>query len=428
MKATKSQPKQERMPQAPRTPLPELAEFLAPLRVQFTQGPSAETLRQYVTGLLSEHPNKNCDTLAEVVPETSGQQLQYLLTDMVWDEQALNRQRIAQMLTLPSTGDGVLIFDDTGFEKKGRHSVGVARQYTGTVGKITNCQVTVNCQYAARTLAWPVATRLYLPEGWAADEGRCKQAHVPKDVAFQTKAAIALALLDEANTCGVKHACVTGDADYGDNPNFLNGLAERQERHVMAVRAKFSVVLGRGQDRPGRRVDEVLDAQPRQAWRSIAWSEGAKGWWRAKFLALRCWRVDGDGSRHVGWLIGQRPGRGQQGDWKYFWSDFPPTTPLAVLVEYAHRRHWVEQYHEEAKTELGWDQYQGRRWDGFHRHAVLVMVSYSFLVWVEARSRGQRQGPGRPRAVFSPAPGPAAPFAAGGPSAGERMVAAGGNS
>ena len=246
MNTTKPQSKHERMPQAPRTPLPELAEFLAPLRVQFTQGPSAETLRQYVTGLLSEHPNKNCDTLAEVVPETSEQQLQYLLTDMVWDEQALNRQRIAQMLTLPSAGDGVLIFDDTGFEKKGRHSAGVARQYTGTVGKITNCQVTVNCHYAERTLAWPVATRLYLPEGWAEDEGRRKQAHVPKDVVFQTKAEIALALLDEANRCGVRHACVTGDADYGDNPNFLNGLAEREERHVVAVRANFSVVLGRG--------------------------------------------------------------------------------------------------------------------------------------------------------------------------------------
>ena len=196
----------------------------------------------------------------------------------------------------------------------------------------------------------------------------------------------------------------------------------------MAVRANFSVGLGRGQDRPVRRADEVLAAQSRHAWHSIAWSEGAKGWWRAKFLALRCWRVDGDGSRHVGWLMGQRPGRGQQGDGKYFWSDFPPTTPLAVLVEYAHRRHWVEQYHEEAKTELGWDQYQGRRWDGFHRHAVLVMVSYSFLVWVEARSRGQRQGPGRPRAVFSPAPGPATPLAARGPSAGKRMATAGGDS
>ncbi len=428
MNTTKPPPKQERMPQAPRTPLPELAEFLAPLRVQFTQGPSAETLRQYVSGLLSEHPNKNCDTLAEIVPETSEQQFQHLLTDMVWDERALNRQRIAQMLTLPSAGDGVLIFDDTGFEKKGRHSAGVARQYTGTVGKITNCQVTVNCHYADRTLAWPVATRLYLPAGWTGDEVRCKQAHIPKDLVFQTKAELALALLDEANTCGVKHACVTGEADYGDNPNFLNGLAERGERHVIAVRANFSVVLGRGHDQPVRRADVVLVAQPRRAWRSIAWSEGAKGWWRAKFLALRCWRVDGDGTRHVGWLVGQRPGRGRHGDWKYFWSNFSPTTPLVVLVEYAHRRHWVEQYHEEAKTELGWDQYQGRRWDGFHRHAVLVMLSYSFLVWVEARTREHRQGSGRPRAAFSPAPGSAAPLAAGGASTGERMAAAGGNS
>ena len=145
MNTTKPQSKQERMPQAPRTPLPELAEFLAPLRVQFTQGPSAETLRQYVTGLLSEHPNKNCDTWAEVVPETKEHQFQHLLTDMVWDETALTHQRIAQMLTVPSAGDGGLIFDDTGFEQKGRHSVGVARQYTGTVGKITNCQVTVQC-------------------------------------------------------------------------------------------------------------------------------------------------------------------------------------------------------------------------------------------------------------------------------------------
>jgi SRSO17 transposase len=419
MNTTKAHLKQERMPQVPQSPLPELAEFLAPLRVHFTQGPSAETLRQYVSGLLSEHPNKNCDTLAAVIPEMSEQQLQYLLTDMVWEEQALNRQRITQMLALSSAGEGVLIFDDTGFDKKGRCSVGVARQYTGTVGKITNSQVTVNCHYAERTLAWPVATRVYLPPGWAEDEERRKRAHVPKEIVFETKAEIALGLLDEANRCGVKHECVTGDADYGDNPNFLNGLAQRQERHVMAVRANFSVGLGRGPDRPVRRADEVLVAQPRHAWRSIAWSEGAKGWWRAKFLALRCWRVDGDSTRHVGWLLGQRPGRGQHGDWKYFWSNFPPTTPLEVLVEYAHRRHWVEQYHEEAKTELGWDQYQGRRWDGFHRHAVLVMLSYSFLVWVEARSRGQRQRPGRPRTAFSPSPGPAAPFTTAGASAGQ---------
>jgi SRSO17 transposase len=415
--------KQERLPQAPREPLPELTEFLAPLRVHFTQRPSAETLRQYLTGLLSEHPNKNCDTLAEVVPETNEQQFNHLLTDMVWDENALNRQRIARMQTLPSEGDGVLIFDDTGFEKKGRHSVGVARQYSGTAGKVTNCQVTVNCHYAERTLAWPVATRLYLPQEWATDEARRKQAHVPAAIQFQTKAEIALALLDEAQACGVQHACVTCDADYGDNPHFLNGLEARGEGYVAAVRASFSVSVGRGPASPVLRADAVLAAQPRQAWQTIAWSEGAKGWWRAKFVAVRCWRVDGDGTRHIGWLIGQRPGRGQHGDWKYFWSNFPATTPLTTMVEYAHRRHWVEQYHEEAKTELGWDQYQGRRWDGFHRHAVTIMLSYSFLVWLEVRERQQRTVRGRRRVAFSPTPGPPADAAAAAPSSSERMAA-----
>jgi hypothetical protein len=196
----------------------------------------------------------------------------------------------------------------------------------------------------------------------------------------------------------------------------------------MAVRANFRGGLSRGADRPVPRVDEVWVAQPRHAWHSIAWREGAQGGWRAQFRALRWWRVEGDGTRHGGWLMGQRPGWGQHGDWQYFWRDFPPTPPLAVRVEYAHRRHWVEQYQEEAQTERGGEQYQGRRWQGFQRHAVLVMVSYSFLVWVEARTRGHRQRSGRPRAAFSPAPGPATPLAAGGASAGARMATADGDS
>jgi SRSO17 transposase len=404
--------------------LPELAEFLAPLRVQFTQGPSPETLRRYVTGLLTEYPNKNCDTLATVVPQTNEQQLQYLLTDMVWDEQALNQQRIAQMQALSSEGDGVLIVDDTGFEKKGRQSVGVARQYTGTVGKITNCQVTVNCHYAERTLAWPVATRLYLPAEWANDAERRQRARVPTEVTFQTKAEIALALLDEARVCAVAHTCVTGDADYGDNPNFLNGLEERGDRYVMAVRASFSVTLERSASSPVQRADTVLATPPLRAWQTVTWSEGSTGWQRAKCLALRCWRVDGDGMRHGGWLVGQRPGREQDGDWKYFWSNFPPATPLVVMLEYAHRRHWVEQYHEEAKRELGWDQYQGRRWDGFHRHAITVMLSYSFLVWLEARARDYRSGRGLPRTAFSPAVRSPSSLAPRGASPRERMAAA----
>jgi DDE superfamily endonuclease len=155
MNTTKIQPKQEQMPQVPQSPLPELAEFLAPMRVHFTPGPSAETLRQYGSGLLSEQPTKTCDPLAAVRPERSEQQLPYRLTDRVWDEQALNRQRLAQRLRLPRAGEGVLICDETGFETKGRPSAGVARQDTGTGGQLTTGQVTGTCQYAERTRAWP---------------------------------------------------------------------------------------------------------------------------------------------------------------------------------------------------------------------------------------------------------------------------------
>jgi SRSO17 transposase len=228
--------KTHRFPHAPSTPLPELAEFLAPFRVHFKRSEGRQALERYLTGLLTEHPNKNCDTLAQVVPGTSEQRLQGLLTAMAWDEDGLNRQRIERMLSLPTEGDGVLIFDDTGFAKQGRCSVGVARQYSGTLGKTANCQVAVNCHYAERTIAWPVATRLYLHESWAGDRERCRQVKVPEGVGFQTKPQIALALLDRANAYGVRHACVVADADSGDNPNFLAGLEQRRERYVAAVR------------------------------------------------------------------------------------------------------------------------------------------------------------------------------------------------
>lgn len=396
--------KKPRLPQAPSTPMPELAEFLAQFRVHFNRRESQHASERYLTGLLTEHPNKNCDTLASVVPNTTEQRLQGLLTTMVWDATDLNRQRVQVMDALPTEGDGVIEFDDTGFAKQGKHSVGTARQYSGTLGKVANCQVTVNCTYAERTLAWPIATRLYLPDEWAKDPLRRTRAHIPADVRFQTKAEIALDLLDQANAWGVHHRCVVSDADYGDNPRFLDGLEARREFYVVAIRANFQVARSRNAKASPQRADLVIAAQAARRWQTLYWKEGNHGWLKARFVAVRCWRVDGQGVRRMGWLIGQRPARGQSGDAKYFWSDFGAHASLNRMVEYTHRRHWVEQFHEEAKGELGWDQYQGRLWHGFHRNAALVMLSYSFLVWLEWRERQMRRVAGRPRRVFSPTP------------------------
>jgi SRSO17 transposase len=404
-----------RIPHAPLEPLPELAAFVAPFRVHFARSEGPHALERYLTGLLTEHPNKNCDTLAQVVPGTSEQSLQGLLTVMDWDEDDLNRQRVQHMLTLPSEGDAVLVFDDTGFAKQGNCSVGVQRQYSGTLGKRGNCQITVNCHYTERTLAWPVSTRLYLPQEWASDPERRQKAHVPEDVTFQTKPAIALDLLDGARADGVPHVCITADADYGDNPNFLAGLELRHERYVVAVRCDFRVVRQRRVGLPWR-ADALIAVQPAANWRTIRWREGSRSWLRGRFVAVRCWRVRPDGTRKRGWLIGEQPAGDPTAERKYYWSNCGPRTPLAQLVEYAHRRYWVEQFHEEAKGLLGWDQYQGRLWPGFHRHAVTVMLAYSFLVWQEVQQRPQQRRRGRPRRPFSPSAGSPAPLPAGGAS------------
>src|SRR3954464_12059645 len=189
-----------RVPLAPGEAMPELDEFLCPFHVHFTRSEAPHALERYLTGMLTQHPNKNCDTIASVVPNTSEQSLQGLLTAMRWDEDDLNKQRVKTMLALPTEGDAALIFDDTGFAKQGKASVGVARQYSGTLGKVGNCQVSVNCHYAERTIAWPVATRLYLPKEWASDQTRREKAKVPEDVEFQTKPEIALDLLDRADS------------------------------------------------------------------------------------------------------------------------------------------------------------------------------------------------------------------------------------
>jgi SRSO17 transposase len=190
--------------------LPELQAFLGAFQVRFRQPEGREALERYTTGLLTELPNKNGNTLTQAIPGTSAQRLQEFLTNMQWDETDLNRQRVQKMIADAPVSEGVLIIDDTGFPKHGTASVGVERQYAGTLGKVGNCQIAVTCCDSDPQATWPVAARLYLPKTWAYDLERRAQACVPAEILFQTKPEIALALLDQARAWGVPQSLCGG--------------------------------------------------------------------------------------------------------------------------------------------------------------------------------------------------------------------------
>jgi SRSO17 transposase len=382
--------------------LSELDTLLSTFKVRFRRSEAQAALARYLTGLLRQRPNTNCDTMAQAVPGTHEQRLQGFLTPMQWDEEELNRQRVEKMIAEATVGNGVLIVDDTGFAKQGKASVGVARQYSGTLGKVGNCQVAVTCCYSDPQASWPVAVHLYLPEAWTSDPERRKRARVPADVTCQTKPEIALSLLDQARAWGVPHRWIVADADYGDNPHFLAGLEERNDRYVVAVRCDFPVRLKCRGASTSQRADQVMAAWPKSQWRTIRWRHGTKGGLRKKFVAIRPWRLTTEGEAPIGWLLGERAARGQPEQRNFYWSNRPAWAPLEELVDYAHRRHAIEQFHEEAKEELGWDQDQGRLWPGFHRHAVAVMLAMSFLTCLELQHRHAQAKRGRPRDPFSP--------------------------
>src|SRR5215831_2519371 len=236
------------VPKASPDALPELAAYLEPFAPRFHRSTSRASVERYLTGLLTDLERKNCDTIAAAVAGTSTERLQHLLTDATWEPQALEHQRVAALVA-QSPPRGILLLDDTGLPKQGRSSVGVARQYSGTLGKIANCQVVVSAHYVAdeptssAPVHWPLTARLYLPEAWAADSARRAKVRVPMDVTFQTKPELALALVDQARTWGVPFACVVADAGYGDNPTFLQGLDARHVAYVVGVSSTFGVRL-----------------------------------------------------------------------------------------------------------------------------------------------------------------------------------------
>jgi SRSO17 transposase len=415
------------VPKASPETLPELATYLAPFAPLFRRSTSRESVARYLTGLLTDLPRKNCDTIAAAVAATSTERLQHLLTDAAWEPQALDRQRV-QTLVAQSPPQGLLVLDDTGLPKQGRGSVGVARQYSGTLGKVANCQVVVSAHYVAdeptsrAPVHWPITARLYLPEAWATDPTRRNQVHVPAEVALQTKPELALTLVDQARAWGVPFAWVVADAGYGDTPTFLHGLDERHVAYVVGISSTFGVRLpaevcaaalvrpsrpcGRGQPKKPRpaplsTAKAVLDALPESCWQTITWREYASTVLRKQCVAVRVhWATGGaqfSTTHHrvctgpEGWLLGERPVPGDHGDLKWYYSSLPADTPLRRLVALAHSRWPIEQFYEDAKGACGLDDYQGRRWDGLHRHLALVMLAYSFLArqrWTPAHLAG----------------------------------------
>ena len=268
--------------------------------------------------------------------------------------------------------------------------MGVAPQYCGVLGKVANGQVAVTTRYVDPYYAWHVNGQLYLPQAWCQDTERCRRAGIPPEVAFQTKVAIALHLIDEAREAGVPFNIIVSDSNYGDNPTFLDGLEARGLPCVVSVARDFGVRLPEeveaaaqhphpAQQAPLRRADEVLAAQPEEAWQTITWRMGTDGPLTKQFIARRVHRAVGETTGREGWLIGERPQPGHRGDKKSYWSDLPATTPLARLAELAHRRPSAERGYQDGKGHTGLHAYAARKWESFHRHLAIEMLVLSWL-------------------------------------------------
>src|SRR5918999_1695766 len=384
------------VPKASSDPLPEISNFLEPFASLFRRSQSRHSLERYITGLLTDLHRKNCDTIAAALAGTSTERLQHLLTDAEWDSLKLDEVRV-RSLSAKSPKGGVLVLDDTSFPKQGKASVGVARQYCGALGKRANCQVVVSAHYVAdepessRPLHWPVSAQLYLPEGWATDRERRERAHVPEEVIFRSKPQIALSLVDLSREWGVPSEVVVADSGYGKNPSFLEGLQERKLSYVCAVESTFGVRL------------------PEAAWQTVSWREGSKGTLSKRMVAVRVHRATGSPRHSIdhelvltaaeGWLIAERPLRPAasssahktnevEEELKYYYSTLGEEVSLERLASVAKSRWAIEQFYEDAKGECGLSDYQGRRWDGLHRHLALSMLAYSLLMLHSRVTRG----------------------------------------
>lgn len=368
-----------------------------------------EPLRAYVTGLCLSGERKSIEPMAARVDprhvRARHQSLHHFVANAAWgDEAVLRIARDTVLAALERHGPpAAWIVDDTGMPKKGRHSVGVARQYCSVLGKQDNCQVAVSVSVAHDLASIPVAYRLYVPEAWARDGQRRRAAGVPTDVEFRPKWQIALEQIVRLQADGVPAAPVIADAGYGVVTAFRDQLTAAAIPYAVGITGETTVwPPGRaplppkqygGRGRPPsvvrrtarhRPCSALALAQqvPATAWRTLTWRPGTRGAMRSRFAALRVRPAHRDAQRAAPraeeWLLIEWP-RGEAAPTKYWLSTLSPTTPRTELVRLAKLRWRIERDYQELKDELGLDHFEGRGWRGFHHHASLCIAAYAFL-------------------------------------------------
>lgn len=367
-------------------------------------------LKSYCKGLLLPGERKSIEPMAARLDparvQPMRQSLHHLVAKAPWSDEALLEHVRNQVLPAMQKHGPVVawIVDDTGFPKKGKHSVGVARQYCGQVGKQDNCRVAVSLSVAMWSSSLPIAYRLYLPKEWAEDSERREKAEVPVEIAFQTKPEIALEQIRAAVAANVPVGIVLADAAYGINTAFRDGLSGLELQYVVGVQSSITVwepgrqplpAKPRGRmGRPPRYLQRSAEHQPvsvkqlaltlpSSAFKEITWREGTGRKLRSRFAAVRVRVAHRDYEKaepHAEeWLLIEWP-RGEAEPTKYWLSTLPANTKLKALIKMAKHRWIIERDYEELKQELGLGHFEGRNWRGFHHHATLCIAAYGFLV------------------------------------------------
>src|ERR1700739_1087219 len=370
----------------------------------------AVPLKSYCTGLLLPGERKSVEPMAaRLAPDDvqrMHQSLHHFVANAPWsDEALLERVRQSVLPVMKRNGSVVAwIVDDTGFVKKGTHSVGVVRQYCGQVGKQENCRVAVSLSVATEQTSLPIAWRLYLPETWAKDGKRRKEAGIPEEISFATKPTIALQQIRKAVEEEVTRAPVLADAAYGNDSQFREGLAELRLTYVVGVQGSMTVwrpgeaplsakrwkglgrppkLLRRDQQHQPISVKQLAESLAGSAWENASWRQGTKQRLRSRFAALRVRVAHRDYGRSElpaeEWLLIEWPPEASEPP-KYWLATLSAEAKLAALVKLAKHRWIIERDYEELKQELGLGHYEGRGWRGFHHHATLCIAAYGFLV------------------------------------------------